>query len=677
MSPSVLSAAKIMVCSGIFAGAGSMANAQFSRPDDGEPIIVGEQEGWNPFKLHSFEAAINAQARWRSFRRSTPGQPDQTSTEQYLLGRFDLFGEAFIGHENLLDINGHIGFGLEERDLDSDIIGASRNDTDLLLLYDVSALILSEGPAPLTLYSRRNQLRLEREFSGTIDSLNTEHGAMVRIKSTTLPTYIHLFRREIDQSDQIGVTDYRITQDSLSVRTTPVLGDDQELSIEYTLDLVDERQSRFYENSYTRHDAQVIHAINFGGEKEHNLRSIARFYDESGASALRRYRLDETLRLEHTKRFDTRYDFAFEDAVRGDQWQRYLRGAGQARYKLFDSLIAIGRLGADRLDISGDFSSRQYSADIDLQYTKRVPLGRFDATLGGGLNRQENSEQGQPIRFNDQRIILNDPTPTIINRRNVVAGSIVVTDVVGMRVYLEGIDYTIVVFPSHIEVRRIVGGAITEGESLLVDYTVGPEPASTIDSVNARFSIRYTIEEGPLNGLSAYLNYIRIDQSVETVDPTRFILEDVKDLRYGLDYRIGQVTLQAERRNHDSTIFPYDTTRLEGRYDIRLGPRGSLSASVSHEISDYPANNDQRTLSRATIRARGRLGNDFDLGLRLLYRDESSRLANDLTGFEQSLEVTWRRGRTVLSASVYNSILDGQSSESQSQTLTLGIRRTF
>ena len=654
-----------------------MANAQASQPDDGEPIIVGEEGGWKPFELHSFEAVLNTQARWRSFRRTTPRQPDQTSTEQYLLGRFELSGEAFVGHENLLDINGRVGFGLEERDLDSDIVGASRNDTDLLILYDVSALVLADGPAPLTLYSRRNQLRLEREFSGTIDSLNTEHGVMMRIKSRSLPTFIHIFRRETDQNDQLGVIDYRIKQDSLSVRTTPVLGDDQELSIEYTLDLVDERQSRFYENSYTRHDAQVLHTIKFGEEKEHSLQSIARFYDESGASALRRYRLDETLRLEHTERFDTRYDFTFEDAVRGEQWQRYLQGSGQARYKLFDSLIAIGRLGADRLDISGDFSSRQYSADVDLQYTKRVPLGRLDAALGGGLNRQENSEQGQSVNFNDQQITLNDPTPTIINRRNVVAGSIVVTDALGMRFYIEGIDYTVIVFPSHIEVRRIVGGAITEGETLLVDYTIGPEPASTIESVNARFAVRYTIEEGLFNGVSAYLNYIRIDQSVETADPTQFILEDVKDLRYGLEYRIGQITLQAERRNHDSTIFPYDMTRLEGRYDIRLGPRGSLSAMASHEISDYPTNGDQRTLSRASVRARGRLGNDLDLSLRLIYRDESSRLSNDLTGFEQSLEATWRRGRTVLNASVYNSILDGQSSESQSQTLTLGIRRTF
>ena len=673
----MLSVAKIMVCSSLFAGAGSIANAQQAQPDDGEPIIVGEKEAWDPFELHSIKAAIDTEGRWRSFRRSTRGQPDQTDTEQYLQGRFELSGQAFVGHKNLLDINGRVGFGVEERDINSNIVGASQYDTDLLLLYDVSGLILAEGPTPLTLYSRRDQLRLEREFSGTIDSLNTEYGAMLRIKSASFPTFIQIFRREIDQNDQLGLVDYRVKQDSISVRTTPVLGENQELSIEYILDLVDERQSRYYENSYTRHDAQVIHTINFGKEKEHNLQSIGRFYDESGASALRRYRLDEILRLQHSERFDTRYDFTIEDAVRGDQWQRYLRGAGQARYTLFDSLIVIGSLGADRLDISGDFSSSQYYGDLDLQYVKRVPLGRLDAVLGGGFNRQENSEQGQPVNFNDQRITLNDSTPTIISRRNVVAGSVVVTDAAGMRVYIEGIDYTIIVFPSHIEVQRIVGGAIAEDEVLLVDYTVGPEPASTIDSVNARFAVRYTIEEGVFSGLSAYLNYIWLDQTVDTIDPTRFILEQVKDLRYGLDYRIGQINLQAERQNHDSTIFPYDRTRLEGRYDIRLGPRGLLAASVSHEITDYPTNDDQRALTRGTLRARGRLGNDLDIIVRLIYRDETSRLSNDLTGFEQSLEATWRKGRTTINASVYNATLDGDATDTSSQTFILGIRRTF
>jgi hypothetical protein len=667
----------VVVLCGMVAGGDSKAHAQSAQPADGEPIIVGARDAWDMFELHKLGAAVDSRVRWRSLRRSTEGEPDLTDTEMYLMGRVELSGQAFVGHKNLLDISGRVGIGIEDTNLESDFVNTSQHDSDLVLLYDINAFILAESTTPITAYSRREETQLDREFAGKIDSLNTEHGVMVRLKSLTFPTFIHVFRRENDQSDQLGNIDYSLKQDSFSIRTAPQLENDQNLSIEYTLDLVDERQSRFYENSYTRHDAQISHDIKFGGDKEHTLRSNARLYDESGATAIRRYRLDEALRLRHTDRFGTRLDFAAEDTARADQWQRYLRAAGQARYELFESLIAIGGLGAERTDVTGNFSSSQYYADADLLYTKAVPYGRLDVAVGAGVNRQDNSEQGQPVTITDQALALDDAIPTILRRRNVVAGSVVVTDANGLRVYLEGIDYTIVAFPTHVEIRRVVGGAIAEGESLLVDYTVGPEPASTIDSTNATFSVRYTIERGLLDGLGVYLNYNWVDQTVDTIDPSRFTLDEVKDLRYGVDYRIGQISLEADRRNHDSSIYPYDTTRFEARYDTRMGPGGSLAASVSHEISDYPSSDEQRKLTRATIRARGRVGSDLDYNVRLTYRDESSRLSSDLAGFEQSLEVTWRRGRTVINASIYNSILESDKTESLSQTVSLGIRRTF
>jgi hypothetical protein len=655
---------------------GTRAHAQTTQPAEGDPIIVGEREAWDAWELDSLGAAVETQVRSRRFSRSTVGQADQTDTETYLLGRMELSGRAFVGHKNLLDITGRVGIGYEQTDINSDIVGTSESDTDLNLLYDISALILAEGPVPTTAYSRRDERQLDREFAGSITSTNTEHGVMGRVASEVLPTTFHIFRRETEQTDQFGDVDYGVEQNTISLRTRPALGEHQDLSVEYTLDMVDERQSRFFENSYTRHDLQAIHELRFGDEQRHNLRSTARYFDESGIADTRRYRLDEVLRLEHTRRFDTRYELTAEDTTIADQTQRYFKAAGQARYRLFDSLIAVGGVGADRLEATGGFTSDQLFANADLQYIKSVPLGRLDAAVGGRVNRQENSEQGEPVTVTDQSLTLSETLPTILNRRNIVAGSVLVSNADGTRVYAEGLDYTIVFFPSHVEIRRVVGGDIAEGESLLVDFTVGPEPASTIDSTSVSFAARYTLEEGTLRGVSGYINYTQLDQEIDTADPTRFVLDDVQELRYGLDYHRGNITLEAERRNHDSTISPFDTTRLEARYDLRVGT-GAVTASVSNEVTDFPASGEQVEFTRATVRAYGRIGPGLDLTARIIYRDEQSRLSPDLVGFEQSVEVVWRKGRTTISASVFNAMLDSGTSDSTSQTLSLGVRRTF
>ncbi len=653
---------------------GAMARAQPA--DEGGPIVVGERDEWKAFELHSFHAAVGGEARWRRSEQKTDGQPDLTETERYLLGEIELGGEAYVGHRNLLDLVGRVSLGYDQTDTDSDFAGETGLDSDFRTLYDISGLILGEGPAPLTVYARQDESRLDREFAPTIDAQNSEYGAMLRIRSDVAPTWFHYFHRETDQTDPLGESDFFSVQDTFSMRSDVVLTDQQDLSLEYTYDSVEERISTFRENSFDRHDARLTHSVNFGSEERNNLRSMLRYYDESGLADLRRLRLDETLRLEHTDVFETRYDLVAEDVTRRDEDQRFYRGQAQATYRLFESLIATGSVGASRLEIDG-FQSDELFTDVVLDYTKRVPYGRFDASVGAGYNTQDNSERGEPITVNDDRVTLTDTQPALISRRNIVGDTILVTDSAGIRIYVEGIDYTVEVFPSHVEIRRIIGGAIADGEVVLVDYVIGPEPASTIDTTNASFSTRYSLDEGLLSGLGVYVIYQWVDQSIDTVDPTLFVLEELHDLRYGVDYRIGGLTLLAERQEHDSNIFPYDTNRFEARYAIRLSPASALSASATHESTEYHDDGDTLDVDRANLRWYGRIGPDLDFNLDLTYRDERSRLSIDSTGFEQLLQLTWRKGKTTINGTLRNSMLDSDNTDTLSQEIGVALRRTF
>jgi hypothetical protein len=664
----------------LFAAVGSacaaVASAQDQPGDEGGPVVVGSRDRWRSFELVRLDAALESQLRWRRSERKTEGQPDLTDTEKYLLGQIELGGQAYIGHRNLLDVTGAVALGYERVDVESDAIDSDRVDSDVRALYDLSGLILGEGPAPLTVYSRREQTRLEREFAGTIDSINTEHGARMLIRSAVAPTSLHYFHREIDQADQFGDIDFNVVQDTLALRSDVLISEQQDLALEYTFDSVDEQQSRSFENAFQRHDARATHSWDFGPDDRHNLRSMLRYYDESGLVDLRRIRLDETLRLEHTDRFDTRYDLVAEDTQRIDQTQRFFSGRAQGRYRLFESLVATAGGGGSRTEIE-DFTSDQVFADALVEYTKRVPYGRFDASVGLVLNLQDDSERGEPLAITDERLTITDTSPLLITRRNVIPDSIIVTDSAGIRLYVEGIDYTVRVFPDRVEIRRVVGGAIVEGETLLVDYTIGPEPASTIETSTATFSTRYTLDEGFLKGLSGFIIYQWVDQSLREGDPASFILEDLHDLRYGADYHIGNFTFSAERQNHDSTTFPYDATRLQARYDLRVGPASALSASLTRDTTEYQLDDDEVEIDRATLRWYGRLGDDIDYNLRLLYRDEGSRFSGDSTGFEQHAEVIWRKGKTTINAALRNTTLESDVTDTLSQEISVGLRRTF
>src|SRR5690606_8833033 len=122
-----------------------------------------------------------------------------------------------------------------------------------------------------------------------------------------------------------------------------------------------------------------------------------------------------------------------------------------------------------------------------------------------------------------------------------------ITDAAGLRVYLPVVDYEIRSLPGRVEIRRVVGGAILEGETVLVDYIIGPEPGSTLESTSGSLSIRYSIDDGPLAGLGLF-GSLRLTDQRQTAGPEQaFLLNDVRALTYGADYRIGDLFFSAER----------------------------------------------------------------------------------------------------------------------------------
>lgn len=667
---------------------GPLAVVAFAQSDAG-PVVVGRRDAFRAFNLEHLSAAIELYAEDQRDEIESEGRPDRTDTETTLRSDLELSGRGFIGHRDLVDLNAVVRLGLEQIDTDSggfavgqdvnevDNFGLSREDTNTRIFFDINALILAQSDTPLTLYARRDQVTLNREFSSDIDSTNTEIGAMLRLRIKDAPTFIHAFHREIDQDDRLDVSDFDVTQDTVIVRSNISLSDNQSLIIENTFDSVEESQAPAFENSFTRNDLLVQHQVNFGPDDSSFLRSTGRIFDETGEFAFRRYRIDELLRLEHSDDFETRYNLNYEEQDRQSERQEFLRGSVTARRQFFDSLVATVTGGGSDLEIDDGFESQEVFGDINLRYTKRVPYGRFHASGGVGFNQEDNSARGNPTTVRNLPIVFPDALPAVIDRTNVDPASIVVRDAAGLQVFIEGVDYTVRLFPDRIELRRVVGGDISPGETTLVDFTVGPEPAATIDTLTSSIALRYTIGEGFLAGLSPYLEYQEINRSIDSRAPELFLVDDVRDLTYGLEYRRGPFAFLAEQEHRESEFSPFDQTRIEGRYEQRLGRRSRVSLNLTHEEIEFTNEDETTTLNRAIFRYDGNIRENLQLGLHLELREEDSDNFGDSTGFEQDIELIWRRGRTTIEVSFSNAILDSDIEDRTSQTFIFSLRREF
>ena len=647
------------------------------RPQDG-PIVVGERKGalkW--FELPRVHAAADGYWRYTQQSQTATGQPTLEDRESYYQATLDLDGEAYIGHKNLLDVTGAFRLGVQGTNFDSDTQGDSYKDNSLAVFYDIAGLLLQEGPMPVTLYARKQQQNTDREFLSTVQTDTQEYGAVGRLRSTIAPTTVQLFHRDEDQTDLLGDVDYSLTQDTAIVQSQARLTDTQQIELSYEFDHVNEHQNDVYNDEYDRNDGTLVHQLNFGEADQSTLRSSLRYYEQTGLYAQNDVRLDEQMFLRHSNKFNTQYNLTLQDQDLQGQNQQFARLNGTLAYTLFDSLTATAFLGGSSTNISDQFQSDEIFTGGALDYTKRVPWGRLDLNVGAGINRQNNSDQSAPVNISNQPARFVDPFPVTLNHQNVIASSIVVTDTARIRVYQEGTDYTVQSMPDLTQLTRVVGGAIVNGEAVLVSYQIGPEPANTQTTVNSRFLARYSLTEGWLNGVSVYAIYRTQNETIDAANPSQFVLNDINEWRYGVDYRNGPVSLVAERIDFDSTIQPYTSTRFEARLDQRLGLSSSLSGIVTHQTIDYTDPVNLVTLNLARIDWAQRISNELDFIARLQYRDQSDTLSGNTNGLEEVLEVRWHKRQTSVYTTINNSSLNSPGNDTLSLAFTIGMRRDF
>lgn len=664
------------------AGLSTAALLSPSRPaaaqDEGSIVITGREElEW--LHLGDIRASIETYFQRRIDEVESPDGATTRDTEDRLREELNLETDGFIGHPNLIELDLSVGLRLEQRWLDSDTLDTDGTEYENFWEYDVSALILKEGKAPLTLYSRRRQTTIDRQFGGSLDNTLTEHGARLRVRDKTLPSLFQYFHREQDQTSLQEQSDFDLTQDTFQWQTQYSPGEGQLLTWDYTYDNVDEGGSARRANAFERHDAIAIHTWRFGPEAyRSNLRSALLLYKETGQFPLERIRLDESLDLRHSRSFETRYDYTFHQESRADARQTFHRGSVGFRHQLFDSLTTTGDVGLSRLELTqGDFRSDQQFASVGLDYTKRAPYGHLTAAAAVRYTRQDDSEQGEELQITDEPHQFNSAGRILLTRRNIILDSIRITDVTGLFIYAENVDYSVRAIGETVEIRRILGGAIAPAQPVLIDYRIGPEPGSTTDTINGSISARYDFDEGILRGLGLYVQYRRQDQQRSSRGRVELIEEDVRDLTYGAEYNFWRMSLLAERQNHDSTLSPFDSTRFEARYVDRFAPGSALALSADYDSLDFVDDNVTTEILTLDGRWDQRITDRLRSSLRLTWRLEDDSAGADLQAFEQQLDLTWEYRQTTVYAKVRNSILDSEVNDSLFQTFIVGIRREF
>ncbi len=605
--------------------------------------------------------------------------PGNGSSTHFSEDRFEealtLQGIGSIYHPNLVYLDMTGTFGLFQDQLDNN--GESDNENGTLYEWDLNATLLRKEDIVPTLYSRRTRQVVSRTFGANFEETITQTGVILDIRSKAVPTRIEAYHSDQDQTspgDQTG--DFHLSQDAVVWHSEYRPDTHQVLTWDYTYNNVSQSTGDIHSNFQTS-DATLSHSIDFGPKDKNNLSSTLHYFNQTGDFAIQQFHWDELLRLRHTDNFETHYEYTLDQQNSSNVDQTTQRATAGFTHQLYQSLVTNFTLGVEDEQLSGGEDSFQYFANLEFDYQKKVPLGRFTAGLALGWNQEDNSARKTQTQVIDQPRTFGDVQPIVIVAPGIQANSIVVTDPSGLLIYLPGVDYTVTPIPGAVQLDRVIGGRINPGQQVLIDYTLAAQPSNVTTTSYFSLGGRYDIQRGPLRGLGIYARYTRQNQDISSDNPLAFVPNSYTDTLVGGDYTFWLMQVGAEQEWHDSTIIPFDATRFFARLNSPINSAMTLSLNSAYDIIDYKDQDNHVQLWTVSAQLQYRFTRNLFGFATVLWRDEQNQLNGDSTGWEEQLEIQWHHRQTYFYGRLRNSDLSSGFQDNHFQFFEVGVKRQF
>lgn len=651
------------------AGAAPSLGQQLALLDDG-PLVVGEaRRPQETFYLAPGDLTLTLLGAHQQERLKS-GDSEATAKQWTFSQLLGYQTRGYVYDPNFIELDIGVWGGVEEAF--ANVNGDSSNSTNPLAAWNLSATLLRNGEWPLTVYSKREETWIFRSFGGVIQTTTTDTGVRLNHRSGDWLHHLDASHITVDQGGLEVVDDLSYTQDRVSWFSNYRPTANQTLDWNYNFASIRERG--YTDTDYTTHEARLDHDVRFGDDNRSSLRSSGSWTQYSRDDDVSRGRWTESLSLQHSDTLLSRHEISAEQTDVGDRRRTLYRARSGFTHYLYKSLTTTGNVGTQYNDLGDGGSSREDYANLTWNYRKYVPYGTLSSDLGLNWAQQTAEVSADQLTFGDVRTF---PTaqPIVIIGPDINPDTIVVRDPSGL-LYRRGIDYTTRAFEDRVEIDRIIGGGITDGQTVVLDYTRPGEGENTSQTHGWFAGVRYDISQGALAGLGVYARYARQDQTVDNFGGGVFIPNEFTDTLYGAEYRIGDFIFGAERQDHDSTVYPYDATRYFARY-VRSSNATQWSINSTYTSLHYPERDVQDDIFTVSARVDHRFSTELSGDATFLWRNERSDDIGDTTGFEEQIGLRWKFRQVDAVLQVRATQLDTPTDERRYEFVRLGIERRF
>ena len=306
-----------------------------------------------------------------------------------------------------------------------------------------------------------------------------------------------------------------------------------------------------------------------------------------------------------------------------------------------------------------------------LRYQKALPLGVATASYGMRYDQREQKAVAAQTGVIGERVTLTGTAFSALGRQHVSAGTLIVNNATRTQTFVEGFDYTLTLVGTETRIQRLIGGAILDGQELLLDYSYDVGGSFAYNQADQTLNLNW----GLLSYFNTYFRYLDSDPRLSSGTPT-YALNVVHSSVYGaradVPLKLQLETVlggSAEWEHRRETISPFrrETLDLYAQIEDPFFGLGNIRVSTRRNRVEYENGAQNVRLQGYDLRYWARFQLGFELSANLSHEsDTGAPTARQRT--IASAKAQWRYRKFNLTADLGRTV-ENQGEFKRSRTL--------
>jgi len=501
----------------------------------------------DPLFIKSYKGVVSGQALYRK-RYDVPNS-------LLFLGNFKLASTFFLFDPDILlvDIGGEYSpsvnplkyQGLPEM---SENINSKRIHGNTSLFNSL--------PVNLNVWSDLTKSTVIRDFGANVEMNSESYGANSAINNSILPISLVYSKNTAKEKEIVSETNFYSYNEQISAGTSSDISDFMSNNATLTYQ---KYNTRYYDTINYRNNILDLIMLNSIGESGglFQISANTAYTRTTGSFNIKKFNENANLNLNLPFNFRLLGNYNYLKNTL-DSTENILNAPmfslDHQLYSSLHSSIFFQQMKTvqSKMDLKS-YNELNNLYGGGLNYTKRIPTGRF----GFGYNIRNNSfnrtNAGSSIFVGNEEYFIEDAKQTLLKEPNIIESSIVVRDASGTLIYQKDVDYLIVQVAQYFRILRIPNGRIADKSKVYIDYTMEVKSNYKYDLINQTFNANLTL----FNGLFSlyFLMNTNNYKNVEVSDLSNLRIENLKTLGFNLN--LGNLSTYGHYSEMNSNVSPY------------------------------------------------------------------------------------------------------------------------